>query len=89
LAAQIALVDAARAALAAGGGERALAIVRQYQGQYPSGAFRPEVTAVKIEALMKVGRKDEARVLAEKFVAANGPSPLTDRVSRLAGLQLR
>lgn len=86
LANQIALVDAARAALAGGGAERALAIVREYQAQYPTGTFRPEVAAVKIEALVKLGRTTEARTLAERFVAAHGASPLADRVARLAGL---
>ena len=86
LAHQIALVDAARAALAGGGAERALAIVREYQAQYPTGTFRPEVAAVKIEALVNLRRATEARTLAERFVAAYGASPLADRVARLAGL---
>jgi hypothetical protein len=86
LAAQIALVDAARAALAGGHAERALSIVRDYQMDYPSGTFRPEVSAIKIEALVKLGRKAEARALSERFVKAYGPGPLTERVARLGGL---
>lgn len=84
LANQIALVDAARRALAAGAAERALAIVRDYQSEYPTGTFRPEVSAVKVEALVKLGRITEARTLAERFVVAYGPGPLADRVARLA-----
>ncbi|HKO50646.1 MAG TPA: hypothetical protein VJV79_23160 [Polyangiaceae bacterium] len=84
LANQIALVDAARSALAGGDGQRALAIVREYQSEYPTGTFRPEVSAVKIEALVKLGRTTEARTLAEKFVVAYGRSPLAARVARLA-----
>jgi len=86
LADQIALVDAARSALASGGAQRALSIAREYQTQYPSGTFRPEVAAVKIEALVKLGRTSEARTLAERFVVAYGPSPLAARVARLAQL---
>jgi hypothetical protein len=86
LAAQIALVDSARTALAKGRAEQALSIVRDYQADYPSGAFRPEVSAIKIEALVKLGRKAEARALAERFVKAYGPGPLAERVSRLGGL---
>jgi len=86
LAPQIALVDAARSALSAGNAARALSIVRDYQSQYPSGTFRPEVAAVKIEALVKLGRTAEARTLAERFVVAYGPSPLAERVARLAQL---
>ncbi len=84
LATQIALVDAARSAHAAGKTERSLSAVREYQSQYPSGTFRPEVAAVKIEALLKVGRTSEARALAERFVVAYGPGPLAERVARLA-----
>lgn len=86
LANQIALVDAARAALAAGGPARALSAVREYQATYPAGTFRPEVAAIRIEALLKLGRKTEARALAERFSASYGPGPLADRVARLAGI---
>ncbi len=83
---QIALVDSARAALASGGADRALATVRDYQKRYPSGAFGPEAAAVKVEALVKLGSAAEARTAAKRFVATYGPSPLADRVARLAGL---
>jgi outer membrane protein assembly factor BamD (BamD/ComL family) len=85
LASQIALIDAARAALAGGDSARALASVRDYQSGYPNGSFKPEVAAIKIEALLKLGRKTEARALAERFSANYGPGPLTDRVTRLLG----
>jgi hypothetical protein len=89
IAEQIALIDAARVALAGGSAERALTGVRQYQTRYPKGTFRPEAAAIKIEALVNLGRADEARALAERFLAAHGPSPLADRVARLAGLNRR
>jgi hypothetical protein len=84
LANQIAIVDAARSALAAGNAQRALSLARQYQSEYANGAFGPEVAAVKIEALVKLGRMAEARTLAERFVVAFGPGPLAERVARLA-----
>lgn len=83
---QVALVDVARAALASGSGERALSSVREYQTMYPNGAFRPEVAAIKIEALLKLGRKTEARASAERFAATYGSGPLAERVARLAGI---
>jgi hypothetical protein len=86
LAKQVALVDAARAALASDGAERALSSVREYQATYPSGTFRPEVAAIKIEALLKLGRKTEARALAARFATTYGPGPLAERVARLAGI---
>jgi hypothetical protein len=86
IAEQIALIDAARLALAGGSAERAITSVRQYQTRYPKGAFRPEAAAIKIEALVKLGHAEEARALAERFLVAHGPSPLANRVTRLAGL---
>ncbi|MBN2574731.1 MAG: hypothetical protein JXP73_09205 [Deltaproteobacteria bacterium] len=80
---QIALLDAARAATAAGAGERALVHLRRYEARYPAGAFRPEAGALRIEALVELGRMDEARALVEQFVAEHGASPLADRVARL------
>lgn len=83
---EIAFVDAARSAMAAGDGRRALEILRRYSDRYPSESFRPEATAVQIEALMKLDRRDEARVLAARFVAENRGSLLAARVAELVGL---
>jgi hypothetical protein len=82
---QIALVDAASAAVSAGAGERALAVLREYQSKYPAGSFRPEVSALRIEALVLVGRREEAHSLAERFVTQY-KGPLAERVARVAGL---
>jgi hypothetical protein len=83
---QIALVDAARAALRAGAGDRALEMLRRYQDKFPNGSFRPEATALKVEVLMKVGRAKEARALAARFVADHRGSLLAARVAEVAGL---
>ncbi len=83
---QTALVDAARAAVSSGAANRALEIVRQYEEKYPAGAIRPEAAAIKVEALVKLGRGAEARALAQRFTADYGPGPLSDRVARIAGL---
>jgi hypothetical protein len=86
---QIAFVDAARAALAAEDGRRALNVLRRYQDRYPTGSFGPEATALTVEALMKVGRETEARALAERFVVEHRGSLLAARVSEIAGLTKR
>jgi outer membrane protein assembly factor BamD (BamD/ComL family) len=83
---QIALIDAARAAISASAGERALDLLRQYQEKYQGGTFAPEAAALKIEALAQLGRAAEARAGAERFRAQYGESPQTDRVLRAAGL---
>jgi hypothetical protein len=82
---EIALVDEARAALRAGAPERTLELVRRYERAYRAGTFRPEVGALRIEALAAAGHAPEARALARRFVAEHPDSPLAARVSHLAG----
>jgi len=86
LADQIGSIDAARDALAKGADRAAMEILRRYQDRYPAGSFRPEATALKVEALVKLGRQAEARALAERFVAEHRGSLLAARVAALAGL---
>ena len=83
---QVAFIDSARAAVFAGEGRRALDILRRYQDKYPTGSFRPEATAIKVEALVKLGRAAEARALAERFVAEHRGPLLARRVADVAGL---
>lgn len=82
---QIALIDAARAALTADAADRALQILRRYQDKFANGAFRPEATALTIEALVALGRNAEARPLAETFVAEHRGTALADRVASVVG----
>lgn len=86
---EIELVDGARAALTARSPDRALEIVRRYEGRYPSGTFTPEATAVKVEALMRLGRREEARKLAARFVAEHRDALIADRIAALAGVPRR
>ena len=83
---EIAMLDTARAALSAGNGRGALDIVRRYEAKYTSGSFRPEATAIKIEALLNVGREGEARNLARRFVADQRGTLLARRVAERVGL---
>ena len=83
---QVAFIDSARAAMSTGSSRRALEILRRYQDKYPAGSFRPEATALEVEALMKLGREAEARALAERFVAEHRGSLLARRVAEVAGL---
>ncbi|HXJ23934.1 MAG TPA: hypothetical protein VMT03_27320 [Polyangia bacterium] len=82
LRAEIALLDAARAAVADGADGRALALLRRYDLRYPTGTFRPESTALRIEALARLGETGRARALAADFLAAYPDSPLAARVRR-------
>ncbi len=82
---QIALLDAARSALATGANERALEVLQRYLSKYPAGSFRPEANALKVEALVGLGRTGEARALADRFGKEQPGSPLADRVKGLTG----
>ena len=81
---QIALIDAARAAVKGGSSERALVLLRRYDSSYPGGAFRPEALALRIEALDQDGRRAEAQALARDFLARYPHSPVAERVARVA-----
>jgi TolA-binding protein len=81
---QIALIDAARTAVKAGATDRALALLRRYEANYPGGAFRPEALALRVEALEAGGHGAEARALAREFLARYPQSPVADRVARIA-----
>jgi hypothetical protein len=85
LRAEIALVDTARTAVKSGDPERALALLHRYDAIYPAGAFRPEVAALRIEALAADGQTDLARARARDFIAAHPDSPLSARLARIAG----
>ena len=81
---QIALIDAARAAVKGGSSERALVLLRRYDSSYPGGAFRPEALALRIESLDQDGRRAEAQALARDFLARYPHSPVAERVARVA-----
>jgi hypothetical protein len=89
LRAEIALVDAARSAVATGADDRALSLLNRYDSSYRAGTFRPEATALRIEALDHLGRTAQARALAQRFIAAHPDSPLADRVARVTGVATR
>jgi len=83
---EIELVDEARIAASENAFGRALEIIRRYETRYPTGSFVPEATAVKVEALVRLGRAGEARALAARFVASHRGTVLGDRVAAMAGL---
>jgi hypothetical protein len=69
LAAERMLLDAARAALAHGAPDEALAAVDRHAATYPHGALREEREALAVKALAAAGRSAEARARGEHFRA--------------------
>lgn len=61
LAAERALLDVARSALARGEAGEALTAADRHSREYPDGAMAEEREAIAVKALVAVGRRDEAR----------------------------
>jgi hypothetical protein len=73
-------LDAARAALASGNPQRALSLLDQYDRANPRGRLKLESEVLRIDALARSGRGDQARSRAEKFLARHPNSVLASRV---------
>jgi hypothetical protein len=82
LAEQVALVDRARQALAAGDPQAAARRVDEYHARFPSGALAEEADVVRIDALTRYDRAAANRAGA-LFLAARPDSPHAARVRAL------
>jgi TolA-binding protein len=82
---EIALIDAARAAVQSRSSVQALALLRRYETSYPRGAFSPEATVLRIEALAQSGQRAQAAALAQRFLSQYPDTPLAARVTRAVG----
>jgi hypothetical protein len=67
LAAERALLEIARTALARGQSARALEALQRHATEFPRGRLGEEREALSIQALLAAGRRDEARARAERF----------------------
>lgn len=71
LAAERALLDDARGALGSGDAARALGLLDDHARRFPRGQLGEEREALAIQALVALGRTDEARARAVRFKAAS------------------
>jgi hypothetical protein len=83
LAAERALLDVARAALARGEPSEALAAADRHGHEFPSGVLAEEREAIAIRALVAIGRREEAGTRAAAFERAY-PNSLNGRAVRAA-----
>ena len=67
LAAEQALIDTARAALARGRGDGALAATTEHASKFPRGRLAEERELLAVQALVLTGRRDEASARAARF----------------------
>ncbi|MGK4003298.1 hypothetical protein WMF31_11785 [Sorangium sp. So ce1036] len=75
-------LDAARASLASGNAQGALAHLDAYGRAHPRGLLRLEAEVLRIDALARSGRREAATQRAEAFLRRHPNSVLASRVRR-------
>jgi hypothetical protein len=83
LAEEVRAVDRARSALAAGRGEETLSALDEYDTRFGGRRFAPEALYLRMQALLSLGRKAEARSTAERLIRSFPQSPHTARARRV------
>jgi hypothetical protein len=81
LSGELAELDRARKALAAGDARQALGALVAHVGRYPASRLEQEREALTIKALIAVGRTDEARRRGATFLRVYPQSMLADSVT--------
>ena len=79
------LLEAARASNAVGHYGDALSSVTEHARQYPDSQFEQERQALRIQALVGLGRRDEARALARSFEQRFPESILLEGIRQAVG----
>jgi len=82
LAGELAVLDAASAAVAAGNSQRALVLLDAYAKDYPRGRLGLEAEVLRIDALAQSGQAGAAAKAAQRFVERHPDSVLAVRVRR-------
>jgi len=80
---QVASIDRARAALAAGDAREAVAQTDDYEARFPHGSLLQEATVLRVEALLRLGDRSRAHEVGERFLAAYPTSPHAARVRQM------
>jgi hypothetical protein len=84
LRAEIALLDRAHKALRGGASALALRLLDEHRERFARARLAPEASALRIEALVQRGSREQARSLSRQFVSAYPTHPLTEHVAKLA-----
>ena len=83
LARETKLVDRARAELSAGRAAPALAILDDYQAQFPRPRYAPEALYLRMEAWLVQGNQQAARQVAKRLASSYPTSPHAARAEAL------
>jgi hypothetical protein len=86
LVAQVAALDQARAALAAGHASESLAQLDHFDRRYPRSALAPEATVVRVSALLSLGQRAQATKLVRLYCGGDGRRAYGNRLLALVGL---
>lgn len=86
---QVAVIDAARRSLASGQVQEALVRLDHYDRTYRRGALRQESALLRVEALVRAGKRQEALRLARRLVSTTPNSPHQRRLETLVGQPLK
>ncbi len=78
---EIVEIEAARTSLAAGDAAKTLVTLDRYDRDFPKGAFAVESSVLRIEALARSGRTDEARRLGTRFLETHRNGAFSRRVA--------
>jgi outer membrane protein assembly factor BamD (BamD/ComL family) len=76
---EVRLFERAKVAAREGRAGDALRLLDRYRHKYPGGAFAVEADALRVRALCKAHRKDEAKRAAVVFVQRHPGSKLVNR----------
>jgi len=85
---ELAIIDAARAALAAKRPEATLAKVEAYRRRFRGGQFNEEADVLEIQALVAMGRRDEANAKGQRFFASHPDSAYKRRAQSALGFDV-
>jgi hypothetical protein len=77
---EVQLIKEAQAALRAGDATGALARTDEHSRRFPTGKLASARAVTRMMALCQAGRQDQARLEADRFLAAHPGSPYADRV---------
>lgn len=80
---ELALLRAARDALARADADAALIVLAEHAAEFPSGHLREERLVLRVEALCAAGSRDDARREATSFAQAHPDSPHARKLQRV------
>lgn len=83
---EVRCLDEARAKLARGDASGALVSLDKHDREFPRGLLGAEADMLRVEALVKAGRGDEARARGERLLAREPNGPHAKRLRTLLGL---